>query len=60
MAIGDFNMIHDGDRVLVGLSGGKDSMTMLHVLHTLQKKAPIKYVCHALYSIIYKHQFMSR
>ncbi len=42
-AIGDFGMIHDGDRVLLGLSGGKDSLSLLHVLLHLQKKAPIKF-----------------
>eukprot|EP00039_Didymoeca_costata_P005534 m.82303 g.82303 ORF g.82303 m.82303 type:complete len:1086 (+) comp12863_c0_seq3:256-3513(+) len=42
-AIKDYNMIKDGDRVLIGLSGGKDSLCMLHVLRTLQRKAPIKF-----------------
>jgi hypothetical protein len=42
-AIGDFKMIRDGDRVLLGLSGGKDSLTLLHILHTMQKRAPIKF-----------------
>ena len=36
-------MIKEGDRVLLGLSGGKDSLCMLHVLHELQQKAPIKF-----------------
>jgi tRNA(Ile)-lysidine synthase TilS/MesJ len=36
-AIGDYDMIREGDRVLVGLSGGKDSLVLTHVL--LQKKA---------------------
>ncbi|KAL9649867.1 hypothetical protein ABK040_009679 [Willaertia magna] len=35
-AIKEFNMIQDGDRLLLGLSGGKDSMTLLHILHALQ------------------------
>ncbi len=42
-AICDYHMIRDGDRVLLGLSGGKDSLTMLHVLHAMQKRAPIKF-----------------
>ena len=42
-AIGDYAMIRDGDRVLLGLSGGKDSLSLLHVLLDLQKKAPIKF-----------------
>ncbi len=42
-AIGDYAMIRDGDRILLGLSGGKDSLSLLHVLLALQKKAPIKF-----------------
>eukprot|EP01034_Spumella_vulgaris_P024591 gene24590-30957_t len=42
-AIKDWNMIEEGDRILLGLSGGKDSLAMLHVLLALQKRAPIKF-----------------
>jgi tRNA 2-thiocytidine biosynthesis protein TtcA len=42
-AIADYRMIRAGDRLLLGLSGGKDSLSLLQVLRTLQIKSPVKF-----------------
>ncbi len=42
-AILDYGMIRSGDRVLIGVSGGKDSLSLFHVLRHLQAKAPVAF-----------------
>lgn len=42
-AIERYDMIRDGDRVLVGLSGGVDSLVLMHVLEDLRRRAPIRF-----------------
>jgi tRNA 2-thiocytidine biosynthesis protein TtcA len=42
-AIADFDMIRDGDRILLGVSGGKDSLSLLHILRHLKTYAPVRF-----------------
>ncbi len=47
-ALADYRMIEDGDRILVAVSGGKDSFTMLHLLSALAPRAPVKFTLKAV------------
>jgi tRNA 2-thiocytidine biosynthesis protein TtcA len=42
-AIEEFALIEDGDRILVGVSGGKDSFTLLYLLQRLRERAPVRF-----------------
>ena len=63
-AITTYNLIEDGDRVMVGLSGGKDSWALIQVLDVLRRRAPISFSLVAVtvdsgYSG-YRHDLISR
>ncbi len=42
-AIADYRMIREGDRILLGVSGGKDSLSLLQILRHLQRHAPVRF-----------------
>ncbi|HJC58414.1 MAG TPA: tRNA 2-thiocytidine(32) synthetase TtcA [Candidatus Eisenbergiella intestinipullorum] len=47
-AVDDYHMIQEGDRIAVGISGGKDSLTLLYALHGLQRFYPQHFELHAV------------
>ena len=47
-AISQWQMISENDKILVGLSGGKDSLILLHALHDLKRRSPVKFSVSAL------------
>lgn len=47
-AVDDYHMIADGDKIAVGISGGKDSLTLLYALHGLRRFYPKKFDIHAV------------
>lgn len=47
-AINEHQMIQEGDQIAVGVSGGKDSMTLLYVLNEMRKFSPVKFSLHAI------------
>lgn len=47
-AVDDYHMIQEGDRIAIGISGGKDSLAMLYALHALQRFYPQHFTLHAV------------
>ena len=47
-AVDDYKMIEAGDRIAIGISGGKDSLTLLYALHALKRFYPEKFEIHAV------------
>lgn len=47
-AVDDYQMIQEGDHIAIGISGGKDSLTLLHGLHGLSRFYPMKFSLHAV------------
>ena len=47
-AVDDYHMIQEGDKIAVGISGGKDSLAMLYALHGLQRFYPQHFTIHAV------------
>lgn len=47
-AVDDYHMIADGDKIAIGISGGKDSLTLLYALHGLRRFYPQKFDIHAV------------
>ena len=47
-AVDDYQMIEDGDKIAIGISGGKDSLTLLYALNSLKLFYPKKFEIHAV------------